>query len=148
MEQWTYLVGLVLGSLLILTVISLALRNRKIGVGESFLVAMGIFLVGLSLWARVKISVGPEGWQAEFERMQKKVDALQESNVTLNEQVETMAIAVETERAQVVELTRVLEEQSVVDPRRLEMIRREIMSVPLADPEALRSNRDRIMRRQ
>lgn len=68
MDTWTaatYAAGLILGTLLVLTVIVLAFKNRKVGVGESFLVAMGVFMISFTLWARVKITFGPEGWQAD-----------------------------------------------------------------------------------
>ena len=34
MEQWSYLVGLILGSLLILSVIFLIMKNRKVGMAR------------------------------------------------------------------------------------------------------------------
>ena len=145
MEQWTYAAGLILGSLLVLAVIFvLIFRDRKVGMGEAFLVVVGAFLVGLTLWARVKFSFGPEGWQAEFERMQQRVETLRVANLTLNDQVETMAVAAESEREQFVELTRVLQEQEVVNPQRLEMIRGGVMEAPVVDRDLLRRTRERL----
>ena len=65
MDIWTaatYAVGLILGTLLIVSVIALAFRNRKVGVGESFLVLMGVFMISFTLWARVKVSAPERLW--------------------------------------------------------------------------------------
>lgn len=142
MEQWTYAAGLILGSLLILTVVILAFKNSKVGMGEAFLVAMGSFLVGLTLWAKFNIEFGPGGLKAQFEQMQHQVNTLTETNLDLNKQVETMAIAADTERRQFAALTEVLQERNVVSPQSLEMIRGEVMSVPVVDRDRLRINRE------
>ncbi len=55
-----------------------------------------------------------------------------------------MAVAADTERTQVGELTRVLQEQQVGDPERLEMIRGEILAPPMVDRDLLRLNRVRL----
>lgn len=146
MEQWAYLVGLVLGSLLILSVIFLTVKNRKVGMGEAFLVVMGVFLVGLTLWANVKISLSLDGLLAEFNQVKEQVETLSVANLTLNEQVETIAVAAEKEREQVIELTHVLQDQGVANPERLEMIRGEISSVPVVDRSLLRNSRDLVRR--
>lgn len=145
MEQWTYIVGLILGSLLVLAVVIVMLfKDRKIGMGEAFVAVIGVFLISLTIWARVKISFGPEGWEAEFDRMQRQVETLRMANLTLNDQVETMAAAAETERRQFVELTRVLQEQDVASPQSLEMIRGEILEGPVVDRELLRVTREQL----
>lgn len=145
MEQWTYAAGLILGTLLVLAVIFvLIFKDRKVGMGEAFLVVVGAFLVGLTLWAEVKLTLGPEGLQAEFDLMKERVGILQEANVTLNHQVETMAVAAEAEREQFVELTRVLQEQDVASPQSLERIRGGVMEVPMVDRELLRVTRERL----
>jgi hypothetical protein len=149
MEFWTnasYAAGLVLGSLLILTVIALAFKNRKVGVGESFLVVMGVFMISFTLWARVKISFGPEGWQAEFERMQKQVETLRTANLNLNEQIETIAVANEIERGQIVALTEVLQERRIVNPESLEMIRGNLSRAPTVNRDMLHSERELMKR--
>lgn len=149
METWTsatYAVGLILGSLLVLTVIALAFKNHKVGVGESFLVVMGVFMISFTLWARVKISFGPEGWQAEFERMQKQVENLRMANLNLNEQIETIAVASEIERNQIVALTEALQERRVVSPESLEVIRGELRRAPPVNRDMLHSNRELMKR--
>lgn len=149
MDTWTaasYAAGLILGTLLILTVIALAFKNRKVGVGESFLVVMGVFMISFTLWARVKVSFGPEGWQAEFERMQQQVETLRMANLNLNEQIETVADATEVGRNQIVALTEVLQERHVVNPESLEMIRGKLRSAPTVNRDLLHSNREMIER--
>ena len=142
----TYAAGLILGTLLILTVIALAFKNKKVGVGESFLVVMGVFMISFTLWARVKVSFGPEGWQAEFERMQKQVETLRMANLNLNQQIETIADASEVERNQIVALTEVLQEREVVNPQSLEMIRGELRRAPPVDRDMLHSTREMVER--
>lgn len=145
MEQWTYATGLILGSLLILSVVYVfATKKGEVKMGEAFLVVMGAFLVGLTLWARVTISLGPEGLEAEFERLQEQIETVRMVNVSLNDQIETMAGAVETERRQVAELTRVLQEQQIGDPQELERIRSQILEVPVIDRDLLRTSRERL----
>jgi hypothetical protein len=149
MESWTaatYAVGLILGTLLVLTVISLALRNKKVGIGEGFLVVMGVVLIGLTLWARVNISFGPEGWKVELERMQQQVNDLRTANLNLNQQIETMAVAAEIERNQIVALTETLQERQIVNPEPLEMIRGELRRAPTVDRDMLHRNRERLER--
>ena len=151
MDTWTaasYAAGLILGTLLILTVIALAFKNRKVGVGESFLVVMGVFMISFTLWTRVKITFGPEGWQAEFERMQKQVETLRMANLNLNEQIETIAVANEIERSQIVALTEALQERRAVNPEALEMIRGELRRAPIVNREMLHSNRELMERPQ
>lgn len=149
MDPWsaaTYAAGLILGTLLILTVIALAFKNRKVGVGESFLVVMGVFMISFTLWARVQISFGPEGWQAEFERMQKQVETLRTANLNLNEQIETIANANEIERNQIITLTEALQERRVVNPESLEMIRGELRRAPTVNRDMLHSQRELLVR--
>lgn len=149
MEFWTnatYAAGLILGTLLILSVIVLAFKNRKVGVGESFMVVMGVFMISFTLWARVKVSFGPEGWQAEFERMQKQVETLRTANLNLNQQIETIAVAAEIERSQIVALTEVLQERRVGNPESLEIIRGQLREAPTVNRDMLHSNREMLER--
>jgi len=149
MDPWsaaTYAAGLILGTLLILTVIALALKNRKVSVGECFLVVMGVFMISFTLWARVQISFGPEGWQAEFERMQKQVETLRMANLNLNEQIETIAVANEIERNQIIALTEALQERRVVNPESLERIRGELRRSPKVNRDMLHSQRELLVR--
>lgn len=55
-----------------------------------------------------------------------------------------MATAAESERQQFVELTRVLQEQEVANPQRLERIRGEVMEAPVVDRDLLRATRERL----
>ena len=149
MDTWTaatYAAGLILGTLLVFTVIALAFKNRRVGMGESFLVVMGVFMISFTLWARVKITFGPEGWQAEFEKMQQQVETLRIANLNLNEQIETIAVANEIERRQIVALTEVLQERRVVNPESLEMIRGELMRAPTVNRDMLHSERELMKR--
>ena len=66
------------------------------------------------------------------------------ANLTLNDQVETMAVPAESEREQFVELTRVLQEQDVGSPQSLERIRGGVMEAPVVDRELLRVTQERL----
>jgi hypothetical protein len=107
---------------------------------------MGVFMISFTLWARVKVSFGPEGWQAEFERMQQQVETLRMANLNLNQQIETIAVASEVERNQIVALTEVLQEREVVNPQSLEMIRRDLRRAPAVDRDMLHSTREMVER--
>ncbi len=56
-----YVVGLLLGTVLILSSIYIFVKHRVFGLGGTVLVAFGSMLLGLSVWTSFEFSVDPEG---------------------------------------------------------------------------------------
>jgi hypothetical protein len=73
-ERMALIVGLILGSVMLLIVSVLFLLGRPFGLGGVTLTLIGALMVGLSIWSSVQIRVSPEGgFEASFERFKKEV---------------------------------------------------------------------------
>ena len=84
-------VGLVLGSCLILAVCVVWLRKQTFGMGGSVMSLAGVTLAGLTVWSNVKFQVGPDGGvTASFER---RVEELEKNVMEVSTSVETVAAA-------------------------------------------------------
>lgn len=137
MEDWVYVVGLIMGAVALGSACWVWLRKQTFGVGGGMLSLVGVILIGLSLWANVKVEVSAEGLKAEFERMERRLDAMAEANVSVSEEVRNLATVTETHRSQFVKLTESLERQQTLAPEILAPIRREVEAAPRIDERHL-----------
>jgi hypothetical protein len=76
-EQMALVIGLVLGSAMLVVVGAALLLGHAFGLGELTLTPAGLVLTGLSIWHFVQIRVSPGGgFETTFERFQKEVTSL------------------------------------------------------------------------
>lgn len=84
-QSVTYLVGIVLGSLAVISVCVVWIRHHQFGMGGTTLTLIGFGLVGLSLWSTVQIRVSADGFETRFETLQNQVAELAETTeATIN----------------------------------------------------------------
>lgn len=144
-----FVLGLVLGTLAIVSACWVWLRRQTFGVGGGVLSMVGLVLVGLSVWSTAKVQVSPTGGlSAEFERLERQVDELAERNAEVAEEVVKVAEAVDTTRSRFVDLTEALERRPGFRPGELESLRAPVPEPLTTDVEALREIAREPVRRQ
>jgi hypothetical protein len=78
LKDISLLSGIVVGTLMALSVVLTFVRNRHFGVGGFVISAFGVTLIGLAVWSKVLVTVSPEGnFEAKFEALEKTVNNLQ-----------------------------------------------------------------------
>ena len=130
MSTAVYTVGLVFGGLAVFSVCYVFMKTRTFGFGGGVLSLVGVILIGLSLWSRVKIEVSKEGLKGEFETLQQNVVALAGASESLSEEVKTLAERAETTSDQLVALTRNLEAGQSLNMPDGRNIRRQLDAAP------------------
>lgn len=70
----TLIIGIILGSAMLLGVIFVYVKNQTYGMGGTSLTVFGTLLIGLSIWKTAEISITPEGGlQAKFEAIEREL---------------------------------------------------------------------------
>ena len=71
-------VGIGIGTVILLAVVVVFVKDRKLSLGGWLLIPFGVLLVGLSVWKTAEVRVGPEGGlEAKFTALQHKVESLE-----------------------------------------------------------------------
>ncbi|MDO3379142.1 hypothetical protein [Geoalkalibacter halelectricus] len=132
-----FVVGLVLGTLAILSVCWVWIKRQILGTGGAMLSLVGVLLVGLSVWSSARFAISPEGFEAEFSRLEQRVNEVAHSSNALREEVLAVAENVETSRTQFLHLTEALETRRALPPQTLEEVRRPLLTLPSVEPQQL-----------
>lgn len=139
METWTYAAGLIIGSAALLTACYVWIRKQVFGLGGGTLSFAGILLLGLSVWTSASVEITPGGFRAEFERLEKRMNAMAEANLAVSQEVGKVATFSEASRRQVEALTDVLSARQALSPRQAERVRAELEGVPSLDRSRIES---------
>lgn len=75
----TLVIGMIIGSIMLLSVCWVYLRHHSFGFGGTVLTCFGVILIGLSIWKTVDVSVTKEGIKAKFSLLQEKVENIREA---------------------------------------------------------------------
>ncbi|MCH9647132.1 MAG: hypothetical protein K0U98_02770 [Deltaproteobacteria bacterium] len=137
MESVVYAVGLAMGSVMLGSVCYVWVRKQQLGMGGGFLGAMGVVLLGLSVWTGVSVEVSKSGIKADFERLQGRLDEVTEASQVVSEQVQNIAQSTEANRSQFVQLTRVLEADTTPTAPVLRQLRERMVAVPQVNHQEL-----------
>lgn len=105
----TLILGLLLGSIMLCTVLYVYIKRQIFGMGGSVLTTFGVLLLGLSLWKSVEVSVTSDGGiQAKFEALEKVVKKENEQTSerlnTLTEKTSTISQNSQKEYSALVEI--------------------------------------------
>ena len=129
MANIAFAVGLVAGLAIVLVVLSVAHRAGSFTAHGTWTLALGVALIGMSVWGRV--SIGPSG--IELVRLQQQVHEIAEGASLVAGQVEDLAVNVEGTREQLVSVTRALRTQGGFDPTILGPIEDSLAMLPAFD---------------
>lgn len=126
MDDVVIATGLFFGGLLITAVAAVWFRHQKLGFNGGFMGALGVILIGLSLWTRAEVKLSPGGLEARFETLESQMDSVAASQQLVTETVAEVAEGVETTQEQVVALSHAVENPLRVRPQTFDSIRRRI----------------------
>lgn len=90
-QQWAFVVGLVFGSLAVLSVIYVWIKKQVFGFGGGAISLTGVILMGLSIWSSVQIQITREGIKAGFERLAEKVGEISKANAVVSQELVKLA---------------------------------------------------------
>lgn len=142
MIEWAYIVGIVVGTVAMLTTCLVWFRKQVFGTGGAVLSLFGVMLIGMSVWGSVKITL-PGGIEAELETLKGKIEVIAESSQGISDEVRNIAEVTETTRDEFVQLTRDLETLPALSHTSGLSDRRAAVSTRSLDPQRLRNiNRD------
>ena len=84
-------VGLLIGSVLMLSVCFVFIRHRFFGPGGAALSILGAILIGMSVWSNINVSVGADGgFRAELSQIRDQVAKIDSKNDQLRQTVSTV----------------------------------------------------------
>lgn len=151
-------VGLLMGSLMILSVCFAYVRGRPFGTGGIVLTIGGVILIGLSVFSRISLSVSDEGFEARIQSIEHKVGAVEEKNASVterlktvdqnvqlvneanqvvSEELQTVAKTQRTNTDKVTQLSDVLAARKLVQPEVAEQLRTDFRKLPQVDMQRL-----------
>jgi len=65
----TFIVGIILGPVLLIATVYVYIKHRRFGLGGVVLTVFGTILIGLSIWQSVELTIGPKGdFSAKFKQ--------------------------------------------------------------------------------
>lgn len=134
-RDWAYVIGLILGSLLLVVVAITWFRKQIFGFGGAGLSVIGLVLLGLSLWTSVNIRVG--GWETQLNLVEQRLAQVEQTNVEMSNDLAEVATIANVTKSQFIDLTTALERPRVPTDR-LRALRSRVEETPRIDPDLLR----------
>lgn len=147
--QAAYVVGMGIGAIMAVAATYVLVKEKKIGLPSLGFTALGVLLIGMSVWSQFRIEIGAEG--AVIEAIRRQVEETAEAVQVVAAEVEVAADAIEVSRAQFYELANVLERNDVVSRAELQRFVPPAHELPSIDRERLDSaviRLDRVNRAQ
>jgi hypothetical protein len=137
------IVGVAAGSLLIVTFCVLLLRKSN-PAGGVWVAVIGAVLIGMSLFARIKISGA--GVSVELETVKAQVQQTAAAAEEIATQAQQTAASVETTREQVATLAQQLQSRNILSDAAVRPIRAKLDTAPRADVNRLRAVKENLSR--
>ncbi len=150
-KEMAFLVGLLLGCMVLVSVCWVWIRKQVLGVGGGVLSFFGVLLVGLSVWSGASVEVSADGFRAEFERLEEQVTqvaqkseklsdevkVVAETNKAISKEVRLAAENINVNRSQFLQLTNTLNEKRVLNPVQVRSLSEPITRLPNLDTRNL-----------
>jgi septal ring factor EnvC (AmiA/AmiB activator) len=175
LTQVAFLVGMVVGAVMIGSVCVAYVKRSSFGMGGSMLSVLGVLLIGMSVWSTARIEVSPEGGlKLEVEKLRQQVENVEQraeqisSDVqttrakteevagdvsrvkaaagAISEQLAEVAETTNTSNQQVLRLSQSLQERQVLDPGAAREIRESLQRAPQLDVDRIRRMPDELLR--
>ena len=122
MQSWAYAVGMVMGSVAVVSASYVWVKHQRFGVGGAFLSFVGVVLVGLSVWSRARVEISEGGLLAEFERMQQQLEEVTRTNDRVERNLDSLQIRLAASERQFLAMARVLRDKSLITGGDLERV--------------------------
>jgi hypothetical protein len=122
MQSWAYAVGMVMGSVAVVSASYVWVKHQRFGVGGAFLSFVGVVLVGLSVWSRARVEISEGGLLAEFERLQQQLEEVTRTNDRVQRNLDSLQIRLAANERQFLAMTRVLRDKSLITGGDLERV--------------------------
>ena len=122
MQSWAYAVGMVMGSVAVVSASYVWVRHQRFGVGGAFLSFVGVVLVGLSVWSRARVEISESGLLAEFERLQQRLEEVTRTNDRVQHNLDSLQIRLAANERQFLAMARVLRDKSLITGGDLERV--------------------------
>jgi septal ring factor EnvC (AmiA/AmiB activator) len=124
-----------------------------LGAGGGLLSFFGVLLVGLSIWSNASVEVSPEGFRAEFERLEKEVNkvavrsqqvseevqAVTKANNAISREIKVVAENIDINKTQFLKLTNVLKQKQVLNVNQIKSINDPVKNAPVINKRVLDS---------
>lgn len=150
-KEMAFIAGLILGSLVIMSVCWVWVRNQVLGIGGGILSFFGVLLVGLSVWSSASVEVSADGFSARLDKLQNEVQVVVRNNQEISEdiklvadtnqlisrQVKVAANSIEINKAQFLQLTSALNNKQVFNQTQMRTLSSPIINAPKIDIRAL-----------
>ena len=137
-----YIVGMGVGAIMTLAAAYVLLKNQDFGLSSLGFTALGVLLIGMSVWSQFKIQITKEG--AVIEAIRKQVEDTAESVLAIAEEVNVAAEALEVNQAQFTELANALVRERVIPREDLRRFVRPAAEMPTIDRARLDTTRIRL----
>ena len=106
-----------------------------------------------AIWSSASVEVTPEGFRAEFERLEKEVNevavrsqqvseevqAVAEANNAISREIQVVAENIDVNKAQFLQLTNVLKTKQMLNAKQIKSINEPIKNAPTIDKRVLDS---------
>jgi hypothetical protein len=142
--QAAYIVGMGVGAIMTLAASYVLLKRQNFSLSSLGFTALGVLLIGMSVWSQFKIQITKEG--AVIEAIREQVEETAESVLAIAEEVNVAAEALEVNRAQFNELATALARERVISPEALQRLVRPTDEMPTIDRAKLDTARIRLDR--
>ena len=122
MQSWSYAVGMIMGSVAVVSASYVWVKHQRFGMGGAFLSFVGVVLLGLSVWSRARVEISEEGLLAEFERLQQRLEEVTRTNERVQQNLDSFQIRLTAGERQFLAMARVLRDKRLITGGDLEQI--------------------------
>ncbi len=122
MQSWSYAVGMLIGSVAVVSASYVWVKHQRFGMGGAFLSFVGVVLLGLSVWSRARIEISEAGLLAEFERLQQQLDDVSRTTELVQGNLDSIHIRLTAGEQQFLEMARVLRDKRLITGGDLERL--------------------------
>ncbi len=140
------IVGMVMGTLLILTAIAVFWSKKAFPAGGIGVTLVGLVLIGMSQWSTIKLKAGGVDVEVELKALKKQVQETAAATADVATETRNAAAGADVTRRQVAILTSQLAERALVAPQASIDIQSALRSAPQFDEKRLVRANERLER--
>ncbi len=141
MENWAYIVGMIIGAGAIAAVSWVWVRKQTFGTGGIGLSIVGVILVGLSVWKSVEVSYSDGNLVVRLQKLEQRLGQVAEASSAVTQEVQKLTDSANTTREQFLKLAHTLEMRGTLPSATIREIRESIARAPAVDRAKLDSAR-------